>query len=72
VENLNCIDVWVIIGGASVFLAIVLTAVVLIWLQVKESKRKELLTTAEVENLKQRTASLKVENDMRFPRRSLS
>jgi len=69
-ENLNCVDVWVIIGGASVFLAIVLTAVVLIWLQVKESKRKELLTTAEVENLKQRTASLKIENDMRLPPRS--
>jgi len=62
-ENLNCIDAWVIILAVAVFLVIVLTAVVLIWLQVKESKRKELLNNAEVENLKQRTIWLCGKND---------
>jgi len=67
-ENLNCIDAWEIILAVAVFLAIVLMAVVLIWLQVKESKRKELLNNAEVENLKQRTVALKIENDVRAPK----
>jgi len=58
-ENLNCINAWVIILGVAIFLAIILTAVVMIWLQLVKNKRLEKRHNTEAEYWRARIAHLK-------------
>jgi len=58
-ENLNCINAWVIILGVAVFFAVILTSVVMIWLQVVKNKRLEARHNTEAEYWRARIARIK-------------